>query len=74
MRLKNRGSYFFSFSAVALFVFAAIAPSLSAQTSSNLASVFDRGYAAVRTDYISNAQHVHELFLSDGVWRDADLT
>ncbi|MGA8027522.1 MAG: hypothetical protein WB992_10265, partial [Bryobacteraceae bacterium] len=41
---------------------------------SSLASLFDPNYHGVRTDYISNDQHVHEMFLAGGVWQDADLT
>ena len=73
MHLKTRGSCL-SFSAPALFLLAAISQPLSAQTSSNLASLFDPNYSAVRTNYISDFQHVHELFLSGGVWTEADLT
>ena len=44
---------------------------------SALATLFDPLYVGVRTDYIGNDQHVHELFLNSlggDVWQDADLT
>ncbi|MGA8027521.1 MAG: hypothetical protein WB992_10260 [Bryobacteraceae bacterium] len=41
---------------------------------SALATLYDSKYSGVRTDYVATDQHVHELFLSGGMWQDADLT
>src|SRR5687768_15020289 len=38
------------------------------------AIAFDPVWNVMRTHYIGGDQHVHELFLQNGVWQHADLT
>jgi hypothetical protein len=47
-------------------------PSVAAGTS--IANVVDTIYNAVRVEYVGVDSHVHGLYLSSGLWYDADLT
>ncbi len=41
---------------------------------SAIASAFDPSWNGMRTHYVTQNQHVHELFLNGSQWQDADLT
>lgn len=52
----------------------AITGGVSPASVTTLTSLFDSLYNGVRTDYIGTDQHIHELFLSGGIWQNTDLT